>query len=553
MVKITCYDGVSTIGGNKILLQDGDSALLLDFGKSFSDAGRFFDEFLQPRTNSALRDLIGLGLLPEIPGIYRQDLLALPGAWEQAQESKVPAAARRMWESELPSCESYLEEHSRPRVDGVLLSHGHADHFQHISFLSPEIPVYGSPVTRAVLRACQETGHGGFEGDVWTCPDRVCTQIKSGTFPGAAKIERQKKDRERPFTVLEPFERKKIGGFEVEPVPVDHSVPGAYSYIITCPSGKTIFYTGDLRFHGRLSLPPFDLSARLRERVRGLRPDVAITEGTRIEESAGDSEREVEDSIRRLISDCGGLGIVDFGWKDTTRFETILSVARATGRKLAVSPKVALLWEYLRGLDPERYHDLAADPNVRVYLERRESMLYSLADYTKCKYAAGVTTDWDDDSKAMKGAYESQDEEYLAPRLRHYRNGVRAYDIAANPRDYILHAGYFDLNELFDVEPPSGSIFIRAATEPFSDEMRLDEARLATWLRHFGLLTEGQEVVHQHASGHANGDDLCQFLRDMEPRTILPIHTEHPDAYVDRLGDVFDVMVPIKGQEIAVP
>jgi ribonuclease J len=32
MVKITVFDGSSTIGGNKIYLEEGDEAVFLDFG-----------------------------------------------------------------------------------------------------------------------------------------------------------------------------------------------------------------------------------------------------------------------------------------------------------------------------------------------------------------------------------------------------------------------------------------------------------------------------------------------------------------------------------------
>ena len=35
MTSLTFYGGVSEIGGNKILLEDGDTRLFLDFGMSF--------------------------------------------------------------------------------------------------------------------------------------------------------------------------------------------------------------------------------------------------------------------------------------------------------------------------------------------------------------------------------------------------------------------------------------------------------------------------------------------------------------------------------------
>ena len=52
-MEVTCYGGVSEIGGNQILLESGDGSLFLDFGQSFKAEGYFFEEFLQPRSKSA--------------------------------------------------------------------------------------------------------------------------------------------------------------------------------------------------------------------------------------------------------------------------------------------------------------------------------------------------------------------------------------------------------------------------------------------------------------------------------------------------------------------
>ncbi len=50
---ITVYDGAKTIGGNKILLEDGDAAVFLDFGTSFDARNRYFEEFLMPAPGRA--------------------------------------------------------------------------------------------------------------------------------------------------------------------------------------------------------------------------------------------------------------------------------------------------------------------------------------------------------------------------------------------------------------------------------------------------------------------------------------------------------------------
>ena len=46
MASLTFYGGVKEIGGNKILLEDGDSRVFLDFGLGFSRRSMFFEEFL---------------------------------------------------------------------------------------------------------------------------------------------------------------------------------------------------------------------------------------------------------------------------------------------------------------------------------------------------------------------------------------------------------------------------------------------------------------------------------------------------------------------------
>lgn len=563
MLKITCYGGVNEIGGNKILLEEDDSAIMLDFGKSFNVMAKYFDEFLQPRTNSCLRDLLRLGAVSPIPGIYRKDLLTHAGVWNSLVGCGLPDSARYLFECDLESSEDYKARYGKLRVDGILLSHGHADHCQHLCFVDPSIPVFCSPATAAILRAVEDTGRGGWESQICSCSLRYVDQCSDrSTFPGALTIDSKNTKCPRKICPVKPFEKFQVGRFNIKPVPVDHSVPGAYAYIIESPSGKTIFYTGDLRFHGRFSVGHDCITSRLREQTKNLCPDVFISEGTRIASdgengevtSEGDNELDVERKLQEAVGACSGLAVVDFGWKDTTRFQTVLNVAKATKRVLAINPKVAYLWERLRETDPESFPDLSQSENVKVYLERRDSMIYSLADYTKSKHSVGTCLDWNELTKKLKAQCVSENsyDDYLTPRLCHYYNGVRAYEIASNPSKYILHAGYYGMNELFDVSPPQGSIYISAATEPFSDEMVLDERKLANWLEYFGLIDAGKKITHYHVSGHANGRDLLDFITDVNPKRVLPIHTTHVGVFERELGDKYEIVPPSLGVEIGI-
>ena len=66
LVHLTFSDGADCIGGNKILLEDDETSLFLDFGTNFKAEGMFFDEFLDPRNNFGFYDLLSLDILPPL-------------------------------------------------------------------------------------------------------------------------------------------------------------------------------------------------------------------------------------------------------------------------------------------------------------------------------------------------------------------------------------------------------------------------------------------------------------------------------------------------------
>ena len=47
-MKLTFYGRIREIGGNKVLLQDKNTAVFLDFGKTYHEASKYFEEFLNP-------------------------------------------------------------------------------------------------------------------------------------------------------------------------------------------------------------------------------------------------------------------------------------------------------------------------------------------------------------------------------------------------------------------------------------------------------------------------------------------------------------------------
>lgn len=189
MTNLTFYGGVNEIGGNKILLEDKGTKIFLDFGKSFSRREKYFEEYLKPRQSNGIVDLLTTGLVPDIEGIYRDDLM------EKAGRNLVA-----------------------PDIDAVLLTHAHADHVDYISFLHEKIPIYMGSTCHMLLQAIQDRSSSDFERE-------VLEYKPVNSKRGDPKIQRK-------IETFRSGKKFKIGSLEVHPIHVDHSVPGAYGFLI---------------------------------------------------------------------------------------------------------------------------------------------------------------------------------------------------------------------------------------------------------------------------------------------------------------------------------
>ena len=121
MVKITCYGGVDEIGGNKILIESSDGTVLLDFGRRMGYAGDYYSEFLQIRSKNAFRDMVRLGILPKIDGVYSRhhiDTTALFDDQDDLEKLSIDEAPDYWKNSEVNPYDP-----DNPGVDGIFLSH----------------------------------------------------------------------------------------------------------------------------------------------------------------------------------------------------------------------------------------------------------------------------------------------------------------------------------------------------------------------------------------------------------------------------------------------
>lgn len=534
MVRLTFYGGINEIGGNKILLEDGERRLFLDFGFPYQSYKLFYEEYLKPRSGAGLLDPLTMGLLPPLEGLYRDDLMT-SGLWQQFQD----APAYRQLD----------------RVDGVLLTHAHLDHSGHISFIKDSVPIYTTVVTAFIAKAIQDSGKSDFDQQV--CYFNPTTRERPAGWQQTAHLTSNNIPKEqRQFCLADvkpealspeanefwnwgfwektakqrglvscPLASHSRCSFDLLCFPVDHSIPGACAWAIETSSGW-IIYSGDLRWHGKRA----GLTRSFVEQAGRLHPRALILEGTNVRRETNVSEQEVYKNGLKAISGAKSLVIADFSSRDLDRLLTFLQIAKDTGRKLAILPRDAYLLKTVRLLEPE-IPDIAKEDHLAIYQETIASKSPGLWLRNICQeYGSKI---------------------------------VLAEDVSTAQDQFILCFSFFDLNELPSIRPEVGSLYVYSSSEPHNEEQEIDFRRLHEWLRHFGLRgiglpieTNGEWQIPDgekglHASGHACGPDLLEMARQINPEALIPVHSEHPEFYSEHLGGS-EVILPSLGGTIEI-
>ena len=96
---------------------------------------------------------------------------------------------------------------------------------------------------------------------------------------------------------------------------------------------------------------------------------------------------------------------------------------------------------------------------------------------------------------------------YIRKRLD-YPNTITAEEIQRDQSSYMLVLNFWYFNQLIDLKPGPGSVYIHSLSEPFNEEMEISFDRTKAWLEHFSL-----EYKQAHCSGHACQADLREILR----------------------------------------
>ena len=479
-MELTFYGGVNEIGGNKVLLQEKDTSIFLDFGISYKRTNEFFEfPLLQP---SNIDDLLKTGLIPELDGLYRY------------------YNYRCKYDNTGPI--SVVQKPEARKFDALLLSHAHMDHYGYIGLLREDISIYLSQISNKIIELYSRTGRDDFHVKV----------------------------NHLPFNNLKKNSEIQIGDLVIKRYDVDHSILGATAYFIQ--GSKSIVYTGDFRLHGNQKY----LTEEFLKLVEKEHVDFLLCEGTRlgldknqeekiVEEKVLSSEEEVKKKCIDIVNSEENLIIYDASQADLERVKILSEVAKKAGRELIIDSKKAFMLIHLNE-DGTLLEGLPNFEDFKILFGRSK-----LGTNTKlCKELTSDCPDFYLETYNVGRRYHekdmlndnsiSEDQFIWGPNLRK--------EILSNPNEYIIYTSNGPLLLLHckrHKEDFSGT-YIYGKAEPFTEEMEFTFNRLLRWLELCNL-----RLDFAHTSGHCFPNDIKKTIEIINPENLIPIHTENPQEF----------------------
>ena len=197
----------------------------------------------------------------------------------------------------------FIEE-NLDRLRGVVITHAHEDHYGALIDTWPKLkaPVYMTPFSAGLLEAKRQSEHN------------------------APKI---------PVTLYRGGEKFTIGPFEIEAIPVAHSIPEPMSLAITTPAGVVI-HTGDWKIDPAPTLAPKTDEARFR--AYGDKGVLALVcdSTNAMREGDSPSEQAVGEGLKGVIQKAAGRVAVTTFSSNVGRIISIARAAHEAGRQCLV-------------------------------------------------------------------------------------------------------------------------------------------------------------------------------------------------------------------------
>ena len=204
-------------------------------------------------------------------------------------------------------------EYANNKLDAILISHPHQDHFGLIEKVGTTVPIFIGELSLDLINATK------IFRDI---------PLLQGNFK---RIKPWKK-----FIVVDTF--------QVTPFLTDHSTPEAFAFLIEA-DGKRIFYSGDFRATGRKKIVYEKQIENPPENI-----DLLLIEGTMVERTNHHylTEESVEDSIYKTIKDQANISFVISSAQNIDRLISVFRACKRTKKILVIDVYTAWILEKAR-------------------------------------------------------------------------------------------------------------------------------------------------------------------------------------------------------------
>lgn len=345
---------------------------------------------------------------------------------------------------------------------GLVLSHGHVDHWGLAPLAGPDLPVALGSATLRILQAAAPF------------VPRPYVPARPVAFTSGTTLQ--------------------FGPFRVTPHLVDHSAYDAHALEVEA-GGKRLFYSGDIRGHGRkaalfeklVTHPPKNVDVMLMEgsSFGRLDPDLSFP-----------TESEVEQRMVDLFGEAKGLALVAASAQNIDRMVSLYRACKRTGRTLIIDLYTA---EMLRAtgnahIPQSDWHGVALYIPQYQRVQIKRSGRFDLLDHhaTHRIFAEGLTA------------------------------------VAPNAAMLFRPAMLGDLDRSGCL---SGAVAIWSQWSGYLAQER-GKALMAE------LAQRSIPLVHAHTSGHASIKDLKRLARAVAPKMLVPVHTFAPQSFPEHFEAV---------------